>query len=242
MASLKENVGQFNDDVRDNLGYRYTTNAQYSSLAANARMTKAIVDRIPSGARTVIDIGSGDGVHTNELKLARPDLDVTGFDPAEEAVGVASKRFPDLRFHTGNILQTESLPQYMYDLGVFRGVLHHVSDPALAIRNAAAFCQALLIIEPNGNNPVLKLIERFSKYHIQHEEQSFSSPLLRRWCKEGGWRVESQSFTGFVPFFSPEPFARIMVAFQPLLEMVPGLRAFGAANIALVCKKKEKTV
>lgn len=241
MASLKENVGQFNDDVRDNLGYRYTTNAQYSSLAANARMTKAIVDRIPAQVRTVIDIGSGDGVHTNELKLARADLEVTGFDPAEEAVRIASTRFANLRFHTGNILKTESLPNTMYDLGVFRGVLHHVSDAALAIRNSALFCRSLLIIEPNGNNPILKLIEKFSKYHIDHEEQSFSSPTLRRWCREGGWQVESQSFTGFVPFFSPKPFAMMMAALQPILEKLPIVPTIGAANIVLACKNENET-
>ncbi len=237
MPGLKKNVGTFNEDVLDNEGYRYTTNAPFSSIVANARQTSAIVDRIPPGVRTIIDIGCGDGVYTKELKLARPDAEVTGFDPADAAIVIARKRFPELTFSVGNILDVSTLPSQMYDLGVFRGVLHHVSDPALAIANAKRFCRTLIILEPNGNNPVLKVIEKTSAYHIEHEEQSFSSPLLRRWCRQAGWRIESQGFTGFVPFFCPTWFAKIFLALQPVLEKIPVINWLGAGNIVLVCRQ-----
>jgi ubiquinone/menaquinone biosynthesis C-methylase UbiE len=237
MDGLKKNVGQFNEDVLGNEGYVYSTNAQFSSVVANARQTSAIVERIPRSARTIIDIGCGDGVYTQEIKNALPAAQVTGFDPAAEAVKIAAKRFPELQFSVANILDRNTLPSEQFDVGVLRGVLHHVSDPELAIKNSAALCKTLIILEPNGNNPVLKVIEKTSQYHREHEEQSFSSPLLRRWCRNSGWKIQSQAFTGFVPFFCPTPFAKVMLALQPILERIPPIAWFGAGNIVLVCTR-----
>ncbi len=237
METLKKNVSQFNADVRENAGYRYSTNAPYSSIAAHARQTSVILERIPAGTRTLVDIGSGDGVYTNDVKKGRPDLEISGFDPADEAISAASKRFPNVSFTTANLLDPESLPRTMYDVGVMRGVLHHVSDPESAIRNCARVCRTLILLEPNGNNPILKIIEKTSAYHIEHEEQSFTSPTLRRWCRAGGWKVESQTFAGFVPIFSPTPFARVMKALEPVLEKIPLVRTFGAAYTVLVCTR-----
>ena len=59
----------------------------------------------------------------------------------------------------GDVLRAETFPEGKFDLIILRGVLHHVLDPAEAIRQCAARTNALLIIEPNGNNPILKLIE-----------------------------------------------------------------------------------
>jgi hypothetical protein len=96
----------------------------------------------------------------------------------------------------------------------------------------------LLIIEPNGNNPILKLIEKMSPYHREHEERSFSSRTLARWCREAGCPATSISFIGFVPFFFPTLPAKIIHFFQPFLERVPLLCRFFGAQVVITAESK----
>ena len=39
----------------------------------------------------------------------------------------------------------------------------------------------MFVIEPNGYNPVLKVLEKVSRYHIEHEERSFFPATLHAW-------------------------------------------------------------
>lgn len=238
MKEVKNNVNVFNRDVQANQGYRYTTNAQFSSLVANLRLTKAILANIPSGLKTLIDIGCGDGTYTNELKRIRNDLNIAGTDPAEKAIDHAKKNYPDIDFFISNILIPESFINRYYDLAILRGVLHHLSDQQEAIKNTLSLANYMLVIEPNGNNPVLKYIEKHSAYHIEHEEQSFTTNQLINWCSNAGWQISATQYVGFVPMFFPGFLSRIIFFFQPLLEKIPFLRFYLGAQIVILCKKK----
>ena len=238
MPTLKKNVGVFDSDVRDNEGYRYTTSASYSSIVANRRMTEATLQHIPPSAKRVLDAGCGDGTYANDIKRARSSLEIVGFDPASEAVRVARSRYPGIEFVVGDVLRAETFPEGKFDLIILRGVLHHVSDPAAGIRQCAARADALLIIEPNGNNPILKLIEKVSPYHREHEERSFSSRTLARWCREAGCPATSISFIGFVPFFFPTLPAKVIHFFQPFLERVPLLCRFFGAQVIITAESQ----
>jgi SAM-dependent methyltransferase len=236
MLTLKKNVGAFNSDVRDNQGYRYTTSASYSSFVANRRMTDATLQHIAPMAKRVLDAGCGDGTYTNYIKGERSSLEIVGFDPASEAIRVAHGRYPDIEFVVGDVLRPETFPEGKFDLIILRGVLHHVLDPAEAIRQCAVRADLLLIIEPNGNNPILKLIEKLSPYHRQHEERSFSSQTLARWCREARCPATSISFIGFVPFFFPTLPAKIIHFFQPFLERMPLLCRFFGAQVIIAAR------
>jgi len=238
MPTLKKNVGVFDSDVRDNEGYRYTTSASYSSIVANRRMTDATLQHIATTAKRVLDAGCGDGTYANDIKRERSSLEIVGFDPASEAVRVARSRYPHIEFVVGDVLRAETFPEGKFDLIILRGVLHHVLDPAEAIRQCAARTNALLIIEPNGNNPILKLIEKVSPYHREHEERSFSSRTLARWCREARCSATSISFIGFVPFFFPTLPAKIIHFFQPFLERVPLLCRFFGAQVIITAESK----
>jgi SAM-dependent methyltransferase len=240
MPTLKNNVSVFDSDVRDNEGYRYTTSASYSSIVANRRMTDATLQHIATTAKRVLDAGCGDGTYANDIKRERSSLEIVGFDPASEAVRVARSRYPDIEFVVGDVLRAETFPEGKFDLIILRGVLHHVLDPAEAIRQCAARADALLIIEPNGNNPILKLIEKVSPYHREHEERSFSSRTLARWCREARCPATSISFIGFVPFFFPTLPAKIIHFFQPFLERVPLLCRFFGAQVIITAESKSR--
>jgi len=233
MSVIKKNVEAFNADVRANAGYQYTTESLCSAVLANRRITDATLERIGSDVRTVLDLGCGDGTYTAEIARARPGLRVVGVDAAEEAIKEAKKRYPDVEFHIANALDLSTFPDEGFDLAIARGVLHHLSDPAKAITNLTRCASRVLIIEPNGNNPLLKVIERVSKYHREHEEKSFSAMRLRRWCRDARATVKSLSYIGFVPFYFPTFGAKLIHGVQPALEKVPLLPDVFGAQIVI---------
>ena len=237
MVELKKNVTVFGRDIDDNLGYKYSTNAKYSSIVANKRMTDAINQTIPEGTKTIIDIGCGDGTYSNEIKKNKPNIEVTGIDPVESAVHIAKERYDNIHFFCSNIYEDGFFKGLNFDLAIFRGVLHHLPDIELAIKKSSLFSTTLLILEPNGNNFILKLFERFSKYHIEHEEQSFTTSKLSKWCTTNGWKIVSINYIGFVPVFFPTSIAKMILLFQPFLEKVPIINKYLSAQIVIYCVK-----
>ena len=233
--TLKHNVVKFNNDVIANGGYRYTTNASYSSVVANQRMTEATIVRIHKGVRSLIDIGCGDGTYTAELARRLPDIEIFGVDPAADAIARAQRLTPSVAFTVADLLEPTTLPQRVFDVGIIRGVIHHLSTGPLGIRNAARICKTLIIIEPNGNNPILKWIEKHSQYHIKHEEQSFTARELDTWCRAAGYTQVQIDYIGFVPFFFPTLPAKIIHFFEPLLGCIYPIKKYFSAQIVLTC-------
>jgi len=234
---VKKNVEVFNADVGENAGYRYTTNASYSSIVANERMSRAVLAGIGHDVRSVLDLGCGDGAYTAEILAARPSLRIVGIDAAAAAIDLASRLRPGIEFCTADAHELETWPDEQFDLAIARGVLHHVADPERAIVNLVRAAKRVLILEPNGNNPVLKLIEKISPYHREHEERSFTAPALRRWARRAGARVVSTNYIGFVPFFFPTGPARAIHAVQPFFERVPGVRSLFSAQIVMLLER-----
>jgi ubiquinone/menaquinone biosynthesis C-methylase UbiE len=237
-TALKENVQEFNKNVQENGGFLYTTNAQFSSYVANKRISEEIFKFIKPEYRTLVDIGCGDGVYTNEIKQNFPHLKVYGFDPAAKAVENASKIFPDVEFRAINLLDDNiQLSEKKFDVGVIRGVLHHLADQQKAIENAFKLADNIIIMEPNGNNPILKIIEKTSQYHIEHEEQSFVEFSLKKWIKNAGGKVTNWSYVGYVPFFFPTGPAKLIYALQPFLEKIPVLKHIFSAQFIIAASK-----
>jgi trans-aconitate methyltransferase len=132
---MKQNVNVFNRDVAGNAGYQYTTNAQFSSVVANRRLTEATTAKMRPGLRTVLDLGCGDGVYTAELKQAFPEVRFVGIDAAAGAIAAAQKNTPGVEFRVADALDHASWPQETFDLAIARGVLHHLPDASVAIAN-----------------------------------------------------------------------------------------------------------
>lgn len=239
-SSLKKNVAAFDSDVSDNGGYRYTSNAPFSSVVSNRRLTDETVTRIcqlEESVERVIDIGCGDGTFTSELASRLPKISFVGFDPAEKAVESAKTRFTNCTFLVGDILNPETFPDATYDLAIIRGVIHHLSTQKEALVNALKLSKRLLIIEPNGNNPILKIIEKKSQYHIEHEEQSFSSDFFLKLSEELNLKVAHLGFVGFVPFFFPTWISKVIYFFQPILEKIPILPKYFAGQIIMLVEQ-----
>ncbi len=235
----KGNVDQFNEDVRLLGSYGYTT-GRLSSRLANARISESVVNAHDFAGRRVLDLGCGDGTYTLELAAQGP-AEILGIDPAAAAVQSAQAKAHSLgladrvQFEVGDIYALGAfLAGDRFDTIVMRGVLHHLPNPARAIAALVPFRGTLILLEPNGNNPVLKILESFSHYHIEHEERSFSPARIRRWLRLAGFNVRSSQVVNVVPMFCPDSMARVLNALGPTVERIPGLRNVACGQCLIV--------
>lgn len=237
--TTKKNVSQFNKDVRVTGSYAYTAD-KLSAVLANGRMTAAIAEAYPFANKRVLDLGCGDGTYSVEF-AGLGVASVLGIDPAAAAIEAAVARARTLgvddrvRFAVGNIYELGSLlDEGGFDVIVLRGVLHHLPDPGRAIAGLADFKGAILVLEPNGLNPVLKLLERFSRYHVEHEERSFLPGTIRSWLKSAGYRIQRSSVINIIPFFCPDWMARMLDRLGPFVERFPVVRSVACGQSVIL--------
>ncbi|MDQ6911163.1 MAG: class I SAM-dependent methyltransferase [Actinomycetota bacterium] len=220
------NVDPFVQDALHNKGYLYSTNAQLSSRLANRRITDVTLDIADLRRKRVLDIGCGDGMFTQELVELGESVTVHGVDPAVAALAVARSKVhdPRLQFVVSSAYHLP-YPDDCFDAAHLRGVLHHMNDPIQALREALRVAGVVVVIEPNGYNPGLKVLERCSRYHVEHGEKSYAPWRLERWIGDLGARIERRTWAGLVPMFSPDWCAKAMKRLEPVVEQVPVLRA-----------------
>lgn len=238
--TLKKNVSQFNSDIEKYNGYLYTQKSRLSCKFANDRISKAVFGLAEFAGKRVIDIGCGDGTYTFELLQVRPDF-VLGVDAASLAVDAANSKVcsnDNIKFEVYNIYNLDPSIGH-FDIAVVRGLIHHLPDAKIAIQKIIPLADTIIIVEPNGYNPILKIIERTSRYHIIHEEKSYSPRVLDRWCTEAGGSVEVSKFYGLVPMFCPDWFARILKVLEPVFEVVPIMnRVSCAVNVKKITSNR----
>jgi ubiquinone/menaquinone biosynthesis C-methylase UbiE len=223
---MAKGVAAFNRDALANEGYLYANNARLSSALATRRLTDAVLAVADFRGKRVLDVGCGDGTYTLELFDRAAPASIHGIDHAEQAIEVARTRVGDrpITYACGS---AESLPlaDGSFDIAQLRGVLHHVDRPIEALREALRVARLVVVTEPNGYNPVLKLLEKFSRYHIEHEERSFFPATLHSWAKQLGGTVRKSTAVGLVPFFCPDPMAKVLKVIEPVVERVPLVRS-----------------
>ena len=236
---LKEkNINTFSEDTNKYGSYQYTQAGKFSSQLANKHITEKTIKMISLKSKKVIDIGCGDGTYTIELAKKEKPKKILGFDPSTAAINKArqnSRGISNVTFVVGNIYRPPRGPRY--DVAIVRGVLHHVYQPELALRQISNLAKNTLIIEPNGYNPILKIIERISPYHRKHEERSFPPHLLMKWAKNTGMTCIKADFAGLVPFFCPEKVAKVLKKVEPLIEKLPLINYVLCGNYYLLCER-----
>jgi len=237
--STNPNVDIFDRDASSHGGYLYTNTARLSSQLATQRTTDIILETGRFAGRSVLDMACGDGFYTLRFWDNGKPRDMVGVDAAQRAVEVAKVNRGErpIEFLVGDV---HKLPwrDNQFDLALIQSILHHDDNPAAIIREAFRLAPEILIHEPNGNNFGVKLFERFSKYHREHHEKSYTTRRLRRWIREAGGRVVYQRFAGFVPIFCSDWVARATKAVEPLVERIPAINALGCAVVVLIGRRE----
>lgn len=240
--TTKKNVKKFDEDVRKTGSYAYTAE-RLSARLANTRFSDCIAKSFDFSDKAVLDLGCGDGTYTLEF-AALGVKEVLGVDPASAAIEAANLKShkqgcdTKIKFEVGNIYSLESyLAGNRFDCIILRGVLHHLPDPARAIAGLTTFKGTIVVLEPNGHNPILKLLEKYSRYHIEHEERSFSPALIHSWLSAAGFRVCSSKLFNLVPMFCPDWMARMLRIVGPFVERLPLLRDISCGQILIVARK-----
>ena len=240
MHKEKKAIDSFNRDVAANDGYLYTTQARLSSIMANRRLTDAALGIVDWRGKRVIDIGCGDGTYTIELFDAAHPVEIVGIDPAREAISLAKQKAGDrpISFQT---LSAYTLPYAMdrFDIAQLRGVLHHVDRPFELLREAMRVARLVVVIEPNGYNPILKLIERFSQYHVEHQEKSYSPAMLNLWVSMSGGIIRAGCYAGLVPMFCHDNIAKLFKHIEPAIERIPIMNALTCAVYVFLAERTQ---
>jgi ubiquinone/menaquinone biosynthesis C-methylase UbiE len=230
-----QNVDVFDKDASGNAGYLYTHTNRLSCRLATSRTTDIILETGEMQGRSVLDIACGDGFYTIRFWDRGHPKQLVAADAAASAVAVGARNSEtrQMRFLVGDAHRMPFADD-SFDVVLVQSVLHHDHDPLHMLREAFRLAQRVVIHEPNGNNPGLKVIEKTSRYHIEHNEKSYSSWRMKRWIKEAGGAVVYEKTAGFVPMFCPDWMAKSMKFFEPVVEAVPLLRSIGCAVYVMV--------
>lgn len=234
--SAKLDVSVFDHDALRHGGYLYTTNAPLSSQLATQRTTDIV--QLQLAGRSVLDIGCGDGFYIIRFFDRGSPRKITGIDASQEAVRVASinRQSRPIQFVAGDARRLP-FPDNSFDLALIQSILHHSDSPLDIVREAFRVAPEILIHEPNGNNLGLKVIEKLSRYHREHQEKSYTSYQMRNWIRDAGGEVTYERFAGFVPMFCPDRIAQVMKAVEPVVERIPLLSFLACAVVVLVAKR-----
>jgi len=238
----REGIEPFIRDAEANAAYGYTTGARLSSRLATDRSTDAIIATAAFAGRSVLDVGCGDGFYTARLWDRGRPRGIVALDAAGTAVRVAASKLrePQVRFL---VADAHRLPfrDDAFDVVLLQSILHHGDAPWQMVSEALRVAPQVVVHEPNGNNLGLKVIERVSKYHLEHHEKSYTPRRVGRWFSDAGGAVVSCRFAGFVPMFCPDLMARLMKQLEPLVECLPGVNALGCAVYVMVAERNGRS-
>ena len=231
----------FNYDVDNNGRYIYTgPEARKSAIVANSRQSKILHSLMSRRIfETILDLGCGDGTFTSEF-LKFPEVKIVGMDPAEKAIKFASEKFASEPRISFTSMSAEGLIHdgQFFDIVILRGVLHHCDDPEDVINQASRLSNSVLILEPNGLNPIMKIIEKLSPYHRAHSEKSFTKAKIRSWLVGSGLEIEKFKLGVLVPYFFPTFLVGFMSSLEPIVAKIPLLgRVLFGTQVILASKK-----
>ena len=135
--------------------------------------------------KRLIDLGSGTG---RMLALLAPEAEsAIGLDLSQQMLNIArgqagEARLPHVELRHGDIFDTR-LPTGDADLVVVHQVLHYLSDPAVAVAEAAR------LVAPGGKLLIVDFAPHrleFLREQHQHRRLGFSDEEMRRWLTQAG--------------------------------------------------------
>jgi SAM-dependent methyltransferase len=186
---------------------------------------------IPRSGR-VLDFGCGDGAFANEILASRYSA-IDGYDLAPAAIERANAEAPGdhIKFFSADVLTLDynALPRYD---GVFLiGILHHIKAATPdVLRSLKLVSDKIVVLEPNGDNIVRKLLE-FAPSYRSAGEDSFRTRELTDIFSQAGWRTVVAKRLNLFPNFTPSLVCRLLAPVAPYIEKTPLLNALCTVNM-----------
>jgi tRNA (mo5U34)-methyltransferase len=103
------------------------------------------LDHASRPIRTALDVGCGYGYFAGALEEL--GMEVTAVDGRAENIKEASRRYPGVGFHVVNAEDVGLRSLGKFDLVICLGLLYHLENPFLAVRNLCAATEGLLVLE-----------------------------------------------------------------------------------------------
>ena len=116
-------------------------------IEARGETARRVVSRLKTSLGLVNALDAGCGVGFISQTLAECGLNVCGFDGREENVTEARRRFSQIPFEQGDIEDKTILELGRFDLVLCFGLLYHLENPLLAIRNLRGLTEKCLLLE-----------------------------------------------------------------------------------------------
>ena len=221
-------MNQFDRDIENHGQYIYTRPELLSARLANIRNTRAIISIAQPAHTNILDIGCGDGTFTADLARIWPHSNILGIDISASAIHRAQDTYflPNLKFQFLHHAHTLPFDTNRFNLAILRGTLHHARSPRLIFYESTRVASNVVLLEPNGNSPVLKFIEHWSSYHRDHNEMSFSPATFTRWARSTDATLINHAYAGLVPTFCSDRWAWTLSLLEPLAEHLPFFRRY----------------
>jgi len=176
--------------------------------------------------RTVLSIGSGEGLHEAYLANAFPDLQVAGVDIREPPAGRATANLRLLRgdLRDAAFLRTVPAADFVFSIEC----LEHLDDDESVFRAMAGlvkpggrlYLQVPFASEEELSDPELCRQERERHEHVR---PGYSEPGLRRMAERAGLRVLS---IGSAFWYPMQPLVWIATDMVPHADLAPHWRSF----------------
>jgi FkbM family methyltransferase len=116
-------------------------------IEARGETIQRAVTRLKPALDLSNGVDAGCGVGFFSQTLVECGLNVCGFDGRGENVAEARRRFPHIPFEQGDIEERAILQLGRFDLVLCFGLLYHLENPLLAIRNLRGLTEKCLLLE-----------------------------------------------------------------------------------------------
>ena len=187
--------------------------------------------RIPNSGR-VLDFGCGDGAFANEALASRYSA-IDGYDLAPAAIerANAGASGPHLKFFTTDLVTFNYSALPRYDGAFLIGILHHIKAATPdVLRSLAQVTDKIVVLEPNGNNVIRKLLE-FTPSYRRAGEDSFRSQKMIDIFSDAGWRAIVRRRLNLFPNFTPNFIYRLLTPIESYIEGNSLLNAICTVNM-----------
>lgn len=172
----------------------------------------------------ILELGCGDGEFAEQALSPRfRQVDAFDFSAAAIERARSRSRSGNVYYHVADLTTHEYAPDGQWDGAILKGFLHHVKDHVGAIiPRLARVCPRVVVMEPNGDNLIRKLLELTPAYSRAGED-SFRLMDLVRIFRESGYEIRTMRRMTVVPPFLPAFLLPVMKRIESIVEHTRGL-------------------